>query len=1327
MKQVFTKLFTKVVIATVLGMFFVSSAFADTVTLVSGSGTSGYGVPEGWTTSGTVEGGSYLKFDNGTITSPEFAAHTGLSFTYAVATFGSGDNHPLTIRILNASTNAVIVEKTTATPTSSSYISPNSPLSLGDVNVAFKIQMYAPTGKGVRLRNYSITGTPSSSSVSTITSISTDGITNTDVHISTAAGSLSASVTANGNPVVGATVTWSGNNDAVATINSNTGAVTLVSAGTVKFTALYAGVDGEYKPSSDEYTMTVTSSAPYVQPTTFDINLNDGFFETSYNGTASGITDSSPVSGTKDNVTVTYAGSGNHYINDSQIRFYPNNKLTFDAPSGYEIKKIVFTSAGTWDATISADPGVYTSDSKTWEGTASSVVFSGSGSSRCDMSKVTITLGEPSPVIHADDVSIEYDVTSGYLTYTIDNEPDPVGVLTASIKSGDWLSLGTVSTTVPFTCFANSVSTERSATVTLTYTYGSNKTVSKDVTVTQAAMPYSTIPNLFAAATNTATTVKVLFDNWVVSGVSTNGKNVFVTDNSGNGFVIYNSDGGLNNDYSVGDILTGTAECELVLYYGFAEITGLNASDLTITSGGTVSISNINLANLAGVNTGALVSYESLTCSIDNNKYYLSDGTTTLQVYNTLYAFSALEAGKHYNITGIYQQFNSTKEILPRSSEDIVEVVLTIPGIIVTPTSIADFTYAEGDGPSAPQSFTVSGENLTADIGLSLGESDFEMSLSENSGYTNSLTLAQNSGVVSETSVYVRLKAGKTKGTYSGSISLTSTGATERVVSLSGNVAGAEYATLPFAFNDGKAAIEGIDGLTQDGLGSDYNSTPKLKFDGTGDYLLLKFNEAPGTLSFDIKGNSFSGGTFKVQTSVNGTDFADLATYTGLGDTQSEEFNNLSSDVRYIKWIYANKASGNVALGNISLGKALPSITVDPITVEVAATPEAPETCFEGTLTITYANIPINSSEDFEIQMCDSEGSALTTEPEWVLVETAVENGSYLVSYVVEENTGAARTAYFKVRAFDAEANIVSSDLVTISQAAYVAPATGEQFRVFTGDLVEGDYIIYYDGKAMNNTVTNDRLQYAEVTPENDVITTSDASIVWHIAPSGDYWTIYSAAANAYAASTGGKNKAQMLAEGTDDKALWTVSGTETYEFVNKQNTASSVNSNLRSNGNYGFACYATSTGGALSLYKNVNDPVLTPTIDLTLTLNNDRYWGTFYNGGARYTLPEGAFAYTMNAAHQLYLLGEGTVIPANTAVIIIADNESITLSKSSETTTVSISGEGNILLGSNAPVAVSTVSGTPYVLGVVNGALGFYKYIGTAIPAAKAYYIVNE
>ncbi len=140
-----------------------SWATEKTITLVSGSGTSGYSVPDGWTSTGTVEGGSYLKFDNGTLTSPQFSAHTSLSFTYTVATFGSGTNHPLTIRILNASTDEVIVEKTTATPTSSSYINTDSPISLGDISVPFKIQLYGPTGKGVRLRNFSITGIPASS------------------------------------------------------------------------------------------------------------------------------------------------------------------------------------------------------------------------------------------------------------------------------------------------------------------------------------------------------------------------------------------------------------------------------------------------------------------------------------------------------------------------------------------------------------------------------------------------------------------------------------------------------------------------------------------------------------------------------------------------------------------------------------------------------------------------------------------------------------------------------------------------------------------------------------------------------------------------------------------------------------------------------------------------------------------------------------------------------------------------------------------------------------------------------------------------------------
>ncbi len=130
-----------------------------------------------------------------------------------------------------------------------------------------------------------------------------------------------------------------------------------------------------------------------------------------------------------------------------------------------------------------------------------------------------------------------------------------------------------------------------------------------------------------------------------------------------------------------------------------------------------------------------------------------------------------------------------------------------------------------------------------------------------------------------------------------------------------------DYATLPFEFDGGRADIETTDGLTQEGLDSDYGSSPKLKFNSTNDVVILHFNEQPGTLTFDIKGNSFSGSTFKVQTSADGVNYTDLKTYTALGNTQSEIIEDIDADVRYIKWIYTEKSSGNVALGNITLAK----------------------------------------------------------------------------------------------------------------------------------------------------------------------------------------------------------------------------------------------------------------------------------------------------------------------------------------------------------------------------------------------------------------------
>lgn len=149
-------------------------------------------------------------------------------------------------------------------------------------------------------------------------------------------------------------------------------------------------------------------------------------------------------------------------------------------------------------------------------------------------------------------------------------------------------------------------------------------------------------------------------------------------------------------------------------------------------------------------------------------------------------------------------------------------------------------------------------------------------------------------------------------------ITLSYTGAEDKVVTITQNRNG--VAALPFTFDGGRDDIATTYGITQDGLGTDYGSSPKLRFDHDGDYVILRINEAAEALSFKIKNNSFSGGTFTVQTSTDGISYSDIRNYTTITQTQTEAI-ILSEDVRYIKWIYTFKDKGNVALGDINLLK----------------------------------------------------------------------------------------------------------------------------------------------------------------------------------------------------------------------------------------------------------------------------------------------------------------------------------------------------------------------------------------------------------------------
>lgn len=434
--------------------------------------------------------------------------------------------------------------------------------------------------------------------------------------------------------------------------------------------------DATYAAGSTPFTVYIEDNTP------FDGVIFDATKDKDENNTSQGA-----GSITKDNVT--FSCTSGILGNGTEYRMYKNSTTTISITGGNKISKIEFIGVSEYAASNFTNQTGWTTSGNNgiWEGEAESVSFLASGAQvRATLIKVTV-LEITTPSISANDVNIAYDAISGEIAYTLNN-PASNGNLSVS-ENVDWISDAVLSATqskVTFTTTANEATTVREGIITITYTYGDNEIVSKDVAITQAAAPviYTTIPELFAAATATETEVFVTFNNWVVSGVSTNGKNVYVTDNSGNGFIIYFTSN-MSETFSAGKILNGTAvSCKLKLYNGAAELVNLNASDLSITDGGTVSIVNIAMANLSGVNTGALVHYDNLTCSMDNNKYYLSDGTTTVQAYNTLYAFNEFEAGKTYNVTGVYVQYNTVKEIAPRSADDIEEVVVPVEEYTLT-------------------------------------------------------------------------------------------------------------------------------------------------------------------------------------------------------------------------------------------------------------------------------------------------------------------------------------------------------------------------------------------------------------------------------------------------------------------------------------------------------------------------------------------------------------------------------------------------------------------------------------------------------------------
>ena len=131
-------------------------------------------------------------------------------------------------------------------------------------------------------------------------------------------------------------------------------------------------------------------------------------------------------------------------------------------------------------------------------------------------------------------------------------------------------------------------------------------------------------------------------------------------------------------------------------------------------------------------------------------------------------------------------------------------------------------------------------------------------------------------------------------------------------------------------------------------------------------------------------------------------------------------------------------------------------------------------------------------------------------------------------------------------------------------------------------------------------------------------------------------------------------------------------------------------------------------------------------TLALAANAHDGNFWTTFYCGHTGYRIDDGenATAYTAeydSENSQLTLHKLGKVIPKQTAVILIGDDNSISMTASTDAAENTV---GNDLHGVDVRTACDDISttGTFYVMGKQGDDFGFFEYTADYMPARKAY-----
>lgn len=293
----------------------------------------------------------------------------------------------------------------------------------------------------------------------------------------------------------------------------------------------------------------------------------------------------------------------------------------------------------------------------------------------------------------------------------------------------------------------------------------------------------------------------------ITIGSKIGGGNPLSINGGGTGVVVFTN---AANDYSGNTLLNArelrlnpsanaTFASRMVLNGGTLSTTGITASR-TWTSSNTLRLdanSTISLAAVVHSLTFANSSSETWAGSTLTISGWTGSAGASGTNGKIFVGVGGLTAGQLAKIS--FSGFPGTPVIL--GSGELVPPGTT-PSLSVTPTSLTGFNYIVGSGPSASQSFTISGSNLTGgpgNITFDASGTDYEVSVTSpgTSGFANSVTLGfTGTGTFASNTVWVRLKSGLSVGNYNSQTIAVSGGGASSSETVSGSVSPLPYMVL---------------------------------------------------------------------------------------------------------------------------------------------------------------------------------------------------------------------------------------------------------------------------------------------------------------------------------------------------------------------------------------------------------------------------------------------------------------------------------------------------------------------------------------------------